>query len=56
MQQKEKKMQDFIDNFDAIKHKKKEASQLVQENIIQLLKQIDQVMLIVFAKHITFDL
>ncbi|KAG0571834.1 hypothetical protein KC19_VG046900 [Ceratodon purpureus] len=42
MQQKEKKMQAFIDNFDTIKHEHKEAARLVQEKIVELLKQTNQ--------------
>lgn len=38
-------MQAFIDNFDAMKHEHKEAAQLVQEKIMQFLKQTKQVIL-----------
>jgi hypothetical protein len=56
MQQKEKKMQAFIDDFDATRHKHKEAARLVQEKIVQLLKQTNQVMLILFARNTIFNL
>jgi hypothetical protein len=43
MQQKEKKMQAFIDNFDGMRSDHEAAALCVQQRIIQVLQYISQV-------------
>lgn len=43
MQQKEKKMQAFIDNFDGMRSDHEAAALCVQQRIIQVLQDISQV-------------
>jgi len=43
MQQKEKKMQAFIDNFDAMRQEHQATARLVQQRIVQLLKETNPV-------------